>query len=252
MSDRRYVYFLSDLHLGAQYFDNPKEAEARAVRFLESIKDSAAAVYLLGDVLDYWYEYRHVVPRGYVRFFGKLAELSDSGVRITWLIGNHDIWIFDYLPGELGIRVIDGTLTENICGKTIFMAHGDAQSGGSRWFRMMRSLFRNKFCQTLYAAIHPRWTIPFATAWSGLSRETDGLPKDSTTDTLLSPLREFAEKYSDSHPDIDIFMFGHLHICCRESIASGKELIVLGDWLDQCTYVRLSATGSLELLSFLS
>nr|MDE6670338.1 metallophosphoesterase [Muribaculaceae bacterium] len=102
------AYFLSDLHLGAPYMADSREREVRVVRFLDSIKHDATHIYLVGDVLDYWYEYRNVVPRGYVRFFGKLAELTDSGVKVTWLIGNHDIWIFDYIPSELGVRVVDG------------------------------------------------------------------------------------------------------------------------------------------------
>ncbi len=102
------TYFLSDLHLGAPYFPDSRESEKRVVSFLDSIKEDADAIYLLGDILDYWYEYRYVVPRGFVRFFGKLAELSDAGVKITWLIGNHDIWIFDYIHTELGVRVRDG------------------------------------------------------------------------------------------------------------------------------------------------
>ena len=108
------VYFLSDLHLGASYFSSPVETERRVVRFLKSIAADAAEIYLVGDVLDYWYEYRYVVPRGHTRFFGALAELADSGVKITWMIGNHDIWIFDYLTSELGIEVVDGTLVRDM------------------------------------------------------------------------------------------------------------------------------------------
>ena len=101
------AYFLSDIHLGAPYFPDSLAAEKRVVAFLDSIADEVDELYLLGDILDYWYEYKYVVPKGYVRFFGKLAELSDRGVKITWLIGNHDIWIFDYIPGELVVKVID-------------------------------------------------------------------------------------------------------------------------------------------------
>ena len=120
MGKGKATYFLSDLHLGARYFKSPRDKEMRVVRFLDSVKDTAEAVYLVGDVLDYWYEYRYVVPRGFVRFFGKLAELSDAGVKVTWLIGNHDIWIFDYLPAELGIEVVDGVLTREIGGRLLF------------------------------------------------------------------------------------------------------------------------------------
>ena len=112
--NRSKAYFISDLHLGASYFNNPRRAEQRVVAFLDSIKEDAAEIYLLGDVLDYWFEYRYAVPRGYVRFFGKLAELSDMGISITWMIGNHDIWIFDYLPSELGVKVVDGSLVKQI------------------------------------------------------------------------------------------------------------------------------------------
>ena len=102
------IYFASDFHLGARYIENPIEYERRIVRWLDSIKQDAGTLYLLGDILDYWYEYRYVVPKGFTRFFGKLAELSDNGIDIHWFIGNHDIWIFDYLPHELGITIHDG------------------------------------------------------------------------------------------------------------------------------------------------
>ena len=102
------TYFISDLHLGARYIAEPREHEMRVVRWLDSIKHNAKRIFLLGDILDYWYEYRYVVPRGHVRFLGKLAELADSGVEITWMTGNHDIWLFDYLSSELGIKVVDG------------------------------------------------------------------------------------------------------------------------------------------------
>ena len=171
MDRRRNAYFLSDLHLGARYFRSAHEAEKRAVAFLDHIKDDAAEIYLLGDVLDYWYEYRYVVPKGFVRFFGKLAELADNGVKITWLIGNHDIWIFDYLPSELGIEVADGVLEKDILGKRFFLSHGDGVGRMPLPFRFMRALFRNRFCQWLYSGIHPRWTIPFALGWSRSSRK---------------------------------------------------------------------------------
>ena len=141
------IYFLSDLHLGAAYITQPLEHEKRIVRVLDSIKDKAAEIYLLGDILDYWYEYSHVVPKGFVRFFGKIAELADSGIKIHWLIGNHDIWIFDYLPRELGIEVIDGILQREILGKNFFMNHGDGVGKHKLSFRIIRSIFRNKVCQ---------------------------------------------------------------------------------------------------------
>lgn len=242
------TYFLSDLHLGAPYFPDSHKAEKRVVAFLDSVKNDADAIYLLGDVLDYWYEYRYVVPRGFVRFFGKLAELSDSGIKITWLIGNHDIWIFDYLPNELGIRVVDGTLTEKIHGKTVFMNHGDGIGKLPAGFRFIRSVFRNKICQRAFSAIHPRWTVPFAYNWSRHSRKT-GEGRGVPYTKLLAGLRNFAKEYHMDHPEVDFFMFGHVHVLSREEIDDGCEIIVLGEWIRTFSYAVLDENG-LKLLKW--
>ena len=149
------TFFISDLHLGASYLDEPKSYERRVVRFLNSIADEADELYLLGDILDYWYEYRTVVPRGYIRFFGALSALADKGVKITWFIGNHDIWLFDYLAQEIGLRVVDGYEVREIYGKRFFLSHGDGLGKLPPTFRLLRATFRNRICQKLYAAIHP-------------------------------------------------------------------------------------------------
>lgn len=243
------TYFLSDLHLGAPYFPDSRESERRVVAFLDSIKQDAEAIYLLGDILDYWYEYRYVVPRGFVRFFGKLAELSDSGIKITWLIGNHDIWIFDYLPNELGIRVIDGSLVEKIYGKMVFMAHGDGVGEHPWSFRFIRSMFRSKVCQFLYSAIHPRWTVPFAYKWSHHSRE-NGREAGQDWHPLLDQLESFSRKYLEEHPDISHFIYGHLHILKQIQISDTSDLTVLGEWIKTFSYAVLSLDGTLSLHTY--
>lgn len=232
MQQRNLTYFLSDFHLGAKYIKDSRAQERKIVSFLDSIKDSAREIYLLGDILDYWYEYRYVVPKGFVRFFGKLAELSDSGVKIYWFIGNHDIWIFDYLPKEIGLTVIDGEVVKKIDGKVFFLAHGDGVGKRSLSFRFLRSLFRNKFCQKLYAGIHPRWTIPFALNWSNSSREGDDYPH------YLGEGREYLENFANGYnlQHIDFFVFGHRHIMLDKPLKSGSRLIILGDWLHFCSY----------------
>lgn len=228
-------YFLSDLHLGAPYFEDSRLAERRVVAFLESIKNDAGQIFLLGDILDYWFEYRYVVPRGFVRFFGKLSELSDYGIRIVWLIGNHDIWIFDYLPKELGIEVVDGSIIEKIDGKFFYLTHGDGVGKLKPSFRFLRTLFRNKICQKLYSGIHPRWTVPFAYNWSRSSRKIEGPSEEDATRMLRNIRWESVELLKDN-PEINYFIYGHLHILLREQISESSEMIVLGEWLRTFSY----------------
>ncbi len=235
-SSRKLVYFLSDLHLGAAYLPDKREAELRAVAFLESIKDTAAEVYLLGDILDYWFEYRTVVPRGYVRFFGAVAALADAGVKVYWFIGNHDIWLFDYLRDELGVTVIDGVVVKEIMGKRFFLTHGDGVGRIPPAFRLIRWLFRNRICQKLYSAIHPRWTIPFAHGWSRSSRDIEHYAP-VFRGMAQEPLAVFAKDYYDNvDPSINFFVFGHIHVAVDEAISPTCRFVVLGDWIRLFTY----------------
>ncbi|MFA4054133.1 MULTISPECIES: UDP-2,3-diacylglucosamine diphosphatase [Duncaniella] len=235
MSTRNKTYFISDLHLGASYISDPRQHEMRVVSFLHSIAPDCRRLYLLGDVLDYWWEYRNVVPRGFTRFFGALAALADSGVEITWLKGNHDIWIFDYLPSEIGLKVHDGILVTELDGHRFLLEHGDGV-GRLPWsFRRLRSLFRSRTAQRLFAAIHPRWTVGFAHSWSSHSRKQGGyVASDRAGDSLI----EFAEEYSrnPSNPKVDYFIFGHCHILLRKPVGNGAEMVILGDWISRFSY----------------
>lgn len=232
----KYVYFISDLHLGAGYLADKREAEMRVVRFLESIRDTADEIYMLGDVLDYWFEYRTVVPRGYVRFFGALASLADAGVKIHWFIGNHDIWLFDYLRDEIGITVIDGVQIKEIRGKKFFLNHGDGVGHIKPGFRFIRSLFRNRLLQKLYSGIHPRWTIPFAHMWSTHNRHfMDYVPVFRGMEA--EPLALFAsDYYHNVDSSINYFVFGHVHVVVNEPISPSCRFVILGDWIRNFTY----------------
>lgn len=233
------VYFLSDMHLGAWYIERPREQEQRLVRFLQSIEADATELYLLGDVLDYWYEYRHVVPRGFVRFFGALARLADRGVQITWYIGNHDIWLFDYLRTEIGLRVVDGWETRTILGTRFFLSHGDGLGHLSRGFRFIRSLFRNRLCQRLYAAVHPRWTVPFAHRWSNSSRDFQRQPLPTFRGIDKEPLAQFALGYLQGvDPGVRYFVFGHRHVLVDCPLTPTANLVILGDWIRLFSYAR--------------
>lgn len=255
------AYFLSDMHLGAAYYPDSREREQRVVAFLDSIKNDASEIYLLGDVLDYWFEYKYVVPRGFVRFFGKLAELSDAGVKITWLIGNHDIWIFDYIPNELGVKVVDGTYVTNVLGETrMLMAHGDGVWQDSRKFKILRSLFRNRICQRLFSAIHPRWTVAFANAWSRHSRlsalgSATGVRPEfaeackKRAQFHIDHLQTFSEEYALEHPECKYYLFGHVHEVADRQLPNGSRMLVLGDWIERFTYAVFDGT-SMQLLQY--
>lgn len=233
------TYFISDLHLGAGYITDRKAHERRVCDFLLRIKPSARRLVLLGDVLDYWWEYRTVVPRGFTRFFGALASLADAGVEILWFKGNHDIWIFDYLPSEIGFRLADGMMVTRWDGMRFLMEHGDGVGELPPKFRFLRRLFRCRLAQRLYSLLPPRLTIGFAHAWSGHSRRTGGQMKvaDNPSDNSLV---RWAEQYNLSHPDekVNYFIFGHQHITLDHALKSGGRVIVLGDWIDKFTYGR--------------
>lgn len=232
------TYFISDLHLGASYLPDRRAHEERVVSFLHSIKSDAEALYMVGDVLDYWYEYRTVVPRGYIRFFGALAELADAGVKITWLIGNHDIWLFDYLRDEIGLEVVDGAITRRIGRRTFFITHGDGVGPQKASFRFIRNLFRNRVCQKLYSAIHPRWTIPFAHSWSSGSRGYLPGHSSSWQGAMRSNVQAWAADYAASHTDVDYIVLGHHHVVVDEPITQHCRLVILGDWISRYSYAR--------------
>lgn len=234
------IYFLSDAHLGARFHDDPLVIEKKLVCWLDRIKADAAAVWLLGDIFDYWYEYKYVVPKGHVRFLGKLAELSDAGIEIHIFIGNHDIWMFDYLPKEVGAIIHREPLTIDLLGKKFFLAHGDEVDDRSWTFQLLRKIFRNRFCQWLYAGIHPRWTFGFAMGWS-LSSRKSGIKRDEEKkyegeDTEYLVL--FAKKYLQSHPDINFFLFGHRHVLLDLMLSHTSRILVIGDWMTHFSYAE--------------
>jgi len=251
MPQRNMTYFISDLHLGASYLNNPLDYERRVVRWLNTIRPSAKAIYLLGDILDYWYEYRNVVPRGFTRFLGTLASLADEGVEIRWYIGNHDIWIFDYLPNEIGMTVVDGYEIREIDGLKFFLSHGDGIGNLKTSFKLIRSIFRNRVCQKLFSGIHPRWTIPFAHRWSSHSRNFSE-EKPQFLGEEKEPFINFAKNWIADHKNttIDYFVFGHRHILLDYKLDSNSSVIVLGDWIHHFPYAAFDGNKlSIEIFN---
>lgn len=244
---RKKVYFLADAHLGSVSHTDSREAERKLCRWLDEVKGDALAIYLLGDIFDYWFEYKHVVPKGFTRLLGKIGEVTDSGVEVHFFVGNHDLWLTDYLTEECGMILHFKPFVTDILGKWFFLAHGDGLGDPSCSFRFLRRIFHSKFLRKCFSAIHPRWTIPFAHAWSSHSRENGGIIP------YLGEEREclirFAKEKLEEESGIDYFVFGHRHILLDLPITGASRVIILGDWVTLFSYAEFDGE-KLQLLTF--
>jgi UDP-2,3-diacylglucosamine hydrolase len=236
------VYFASDMHFGSTIFEDPKITEKRFVRWLNSIREDAKALYLLGDIFDFWFEYKEVVPRGFTRFLGKIAEMHDDGVEIHFFIGNHDIWMFDYLPEELGVTIHRGPLTVEIGGKRFYLAHGDGLGDRSRSFRLLRSIFHNRVCQFLFARFPSRWGIGFAHWWAKHNRKKDLADPAPYFGEDKEHLVLYAKAYIKEHPEIDYLIFGHRHILLDLMLNRKTRMMIIGDWMQYFSYAVFDGT----------
>ena len=232
------VYFLSDAHRGSWAIDHGRMHERRLVRFLDSIKHKAAAVYLLGDMFDFWYEHKYTVPKGYTRFLGKLSELTDMGVEVHFFTGNHDIWAYSYLEEECGVIMHRKPITTDIYGKVFYLAHGDGLGDPDIKFKLLRRMFHNTICQRLFSAIHPRWSMWLGLTWAKHSRmkringEEPPYMGENKEHLVL-----YAKQYMKSHANVDVFIFGHRHIELDLNLSKSVRMMILGDWISQFTYV---------------
>ena len=230
------TYFVSDAHLGSFVFNDSLEREKRLVCWLDSIREDAKALYLLGDIFDFWFEYKEAVPRGFTRFLGKLAELSDNGVEIHYFIGNHDIWIFDYLPREIGLILHKDPWVVKIDGKNFYMAHGDGLGENSRAFQLIRGIFLNRICQILFRAFHPDFGIRLAHIWARHSRRKEQKNAKPYLGEENENLLLYSKSYLETHPEIDFFIFGHRHILLDRPLSRESRIMIIGDWLQLYSY----------------
>lgn len=228
------IYFLSDAHLGSISHANSIDTERKLCRWLDAVKHDAKAIYLMGDIFDYWFEYKNVVPRGFTRLLGKLSEITDSGTPIHFFIGNHDIWLTDYLSTECGLIVERKPIVETINGKVFFLAHGDGLSDESWSFRFLRRIYHNRFLRILYAAVHPRWTMAFAQKWSNYTRMNEEI--EDFLGEENEHLIQFAKGKLETDPQINYFVFGHRHIMLNLPLKDDSNIIILGDWMRYFSY----------------
>ncbi len=233
------IYFLSDAHLGSRAIEHSRTHERRLVNFLDSIKHKAEAVYLLGDMFDFWYEFKLVVPKGYTRFLGKISELTDMGVEVHYFVGNHDMWCGDYLEKECGVILHREPQTCEIGGKVFYMAHGDGLDYADRHWkvRLIQTIFHSHTLQRLFSTLHPRWSVDFGLEWakhSRLKRVEGKEPPYQGEDK--EGLVLYAKDYLQNHPEINFFIFGHRHIELDLMLARESRIIILGDWINSFSY----------------
>jgi UDP-2,3-diacylglucosamine hydrolase len=227
------IYFASDMHLGFPRREESLPREKKVVRWLDSIIDDADELYLLGDVFDFWFEYKHVVPRGFTRFLGKLAEFNDRGIPIHFFTGNHDVWVFDYLPKEIGVKVYRKPIMREIDGTKFFIGHGDGLGSGDAGFKLLKSMFTSKTLQWLFARIHPNSAVGFGHRWSNHSRYSKGIEAGN-----FNPEGEHLVKFIKSQQEKqqnDVYVFGHRHVPIHHSF-DGTLYVNLGDWLTHFSY----------------
>ncbi|HSV09302.1 MAG TPA: UDP-2,3-diacylglucosamine diphosphatase [Hanamia sp.] len=229
------IYFLSDFHLGAPDYQSSLLREKRVVKFLDEIKNDAQIIFILGDLFDFWYEYKKVIPKGFVRILGKLAELTDSGIIIHFFVGNHDMWMNGYFQKELNIDVYHDPKEFEFNGKKFLIGHGDGLGPGDHRYKMMKKVFRSKFSQSLFGMIHPSVGIGIADYFSRKSRAAAGSEEEKFLGEEKEWLILFAKETLEKK-HFDYFIFGHRHLPIEYRLNDESVYINLGDWIKYNSY----------------
>lgn len=243
------VYFASDFHLGIPDQASSLLREKKIVSWLDHISSDAAEIYLLGDVFDFWFEYKTVVPKGYIRLMGKLAEITDKGIPVHLFTGNHDVWAFDYLNKEINVQIHRQPEIREILGKRFYLAHGDGLGPGDLGYKLLKKVFRNRINQWLFRWLHPDIGARMGLFFSRKSRLANML-KENNKENLSSIHDEMLFKYAsgliEQGVSVDYFVFGHRHLPLLMDLNPGTSLVILGDWLTNFSYTEFDGI-SLEL-----
>lgn len=241
MNNKQNVYLLSDFHLGVPNAEASLVREKKVVAFLNEIKDDALAIFIVGDMFDFWYEYKHVVPKGYTRIFGKLAELTDSGIAIHFFVGNHDMWMKDYFQKEMNIPVYFGPKSFEFSGKRFYIAHGDGLGPGDNGYKFLKKIFRNPICQWLFGILPPKIGIALANYFSKKSKDNADVMErqflGEEKEWLIVHSKEILQK-----EHFDYFIYGHRHVPSYFKIQPDSLYINLGDWIGHFTYAVFNGT----------
>lgn len=229
------IYFASDFHLGVPDHKASVIREKKIIRWLDQIKGDAHSIYLLGDIFDFWFEYKHTIPKGFIRLQGKLAELRDAGMPIYFFTGNHDMWMFEYFPQELGIPIYREPIELEIGNQKLLIGHGDGLGPGDASYKILKKFFNSTLCQWLFARLHPNLGIGIAKIWSRNSRITNMKKeekfKGEENEYLLTYCREL-----EKNNHYDFYVFGHRHLPLDLEVGKNSRYINLGEWVNFNTY----------------
>jgi len=235
MSAKNKIYFASDQHFGIPDNQRSKLREKKFISWLDEVKKDAKAIFLLGDLFDFWFEYKKVVPRGFVRVLGKIAEIRDGGTPIYFFVGNHDLWMSDYFSTELGIPVYHEPKEFEFSGKTFLIGHGDGLGPGDKGYKRMKKVFAHPFSKWLYRWLHPDIGVRLAQYLSTKNKLISG---DEDT-RFLGEENEWLAQYAKRKLEkkhYDYFLFGHRHLPMEIELGKGSKYINTGDWITHFTY----------------
>ena len=233
-SDKK-IFLASDQHFGVPDLAQSRKREERFIRWLEMIKKDAQVLFLMGDLFDFWHEWKFVVPKGYIRVLGKLAELKDAGIDIYFFVGNHDLWMKNYFEDELGIPVFFEKKFYDINGKKFLLAHGDGLGPGDKGYKRMKKVFTNPLAQWAFRWLHPDIGMRIANYMSQKNKLISGVEDQK----FLGEDKEFLIQYSKEKlktEQIDYFVFGHRHLPLIFELENNSKYINLGDWISYFTY----------------
>lgn len=228
------IYFASDFHLGVPTYAASRLREACIVRWLNFIEPTCSELFLMGDVFDFWFEYKKVIPKGFIRLQGKLAAMADAGIKIWFFKGNHDMWVSDYFTKEIGMEIVSDELIIERNGKKIFLHHGDGLGPGDRKYKFLRKIFRSQTCQWLFARLHPNLGIGIADKWSRESRAAG-----ENKERFLGEENEWLAVYAKeilARQHFDYFVFGHRHLPLDLDLGNDSRYINIGEWLNYNSY----------------
>ncbi|WGQ07658.1 UDP-2,3-diacylglucosamine diphosphatase [Pedobacter gandavensis] len=228
------IYFASDFHLGSPSHQESRKREDRIIRWLNAIESSCAELFLMGDIFDFWFEYREVVPKGFVRLQGKLASMTDAGIKIYFFKGNHDMWVNDYFTTEMGIEIISDEMVMERNGKSFYLHHGDGLGPGDEKYKLLRKVFRNPACQWLFSIVPPRIGLGIANWWSGSSRVANKIEEAFHGEEFEWLAIYAKEQLQKRH--YDYFVFGHRHLPLEIDLNGKSKYVNLGEWINFNSY----------------